>query len=462
MNLTHGTVHDTYRLIVTRRNASEILLRPRGSTWCLPSVEIPRGQRIAEQLGAELYAQCGCRGYCLLVSALADELRRCAVMEVPSPNQIASTESFWKPRDAATYSSIEPAEDRTLIERSIEELSSCRRKPNEAPFARPGWLQELFAWANQRLEPWGVRLMGGFAQWNASATCSLIRLQTNKSAVWFKAAGGPNRHELAVTGCLARLFPGYVPELLGVHAAWNGWLMREIPGRTLDHSDDISPWLQTAAALARLQVQSIGKQTELLDAACLDLRLPRLIEEINPFVGRMRRLMAAQEKASPAPLTEPQLRYLRDCLNQACSRLLELSLPDTLGHIDFNPGNILVSPGRSVFLDWAEACLTNPLVTLEYFREHFRRNFSNDRTALEAATAAYTEPWQALVSMNDLKQAALFSPLVAVFAYAVGAGARRSSEPCGNSSEGAYLRSLARRMFREAGQLADRSELCLA
>jgi len=462
MDSHHGTARDTYRLIVTRRNATEILLRPCAGGWRLPSVEIPRGLRIAEQLGAELRTQYGFCGYCLLVPSLAAGLEGWAVMEVPSPHGTASKESSWKPRDAATYSSITAAEDRTLVSKSIEELSSHQRKPTEAPFAKPGCLAELFAWAKPQLDPLGVRLTDAFAQLNAAASSTLIRLETNESAVWFKAAGEPNRHELAVTTCLARLFPGCLPELLGVHAVWNGWLMRETHGSTLDLCSDASCWFRTAGELARLQIQSAGKQTELLDAGCLDLRLPRLTDEVEPFVDRMRRLMAAQEKESPAPLMDRELTFLRDCLQQACSRLLELDLPVTLGHIDLNPGNIVVSTERCVFLDWAEACVTNPLVTFEYLREHFRRNFPDDRTGVGDLIAAYVAPWQSFVSLDDLKQAVLFSPLVAVFAYAVAAGIRRSTEPCGESLEGAYLRSLARRMFREAGQIVERSEPCLA
>lgn len=66
MNADLQTNKETYRLIVTRRNASEILLRPHGSAWRLPSVEIPQSRRVAEELTAELYAQWACRAYCLL------------------------------------------------------------------------------------------------------------------------------------------------------------------------------------------------------------------------------------------------------------------------------------------------------------------------------------------------------------------------------------------------------------
>jgi hypothetical protein len=463
MDSAHSTARDNYRLIVTRSNASEILLRSHGSAWCLPSVEIPQGQRIAEQLTAELYAQWGFRAFCLLVPNLPAGLPHCSVMEAADLEQISPAGTCWKPLDAAACAAVDPTEDRMVIEKSIKEWAEYRREPSKAPFTKPGWLSELFAWAQEQLAPLGVRLTGSYAQLNASPRFSLIRLETNDdSAVWFKATGEPNRHELRVASCVARLFPGYVPELLGIHSSWNAWLMREIPGRTLNDVRELATWRQTAEDLARLQILSIGKEDELLEGQCKDLRLPRLFVQIDPFIDRMRGLMAAQEKQTPAPLTDPELTRLGNHLKQACSSLCEVGLPDTLGHLDFNPGNIFILPGRSVFLDWAEGCVTNPLITFEYLREHLRRNRMNDVRAIEGMVAAYVRPWESFLSPETFRRGMVMSPLVAVFVYAVAGNTWRSSEAPLQPSVAAYFRSLARRMYREAVQIAERSEQCLA
>ncbi len=462
MQPVHSSERNTYRLIVTRHNASEVLLLTCGIAYFLPSVEIAEGGRIAEQLGAELYAQYGCRGYCLLVPSVPPSLPNCAIMEVTDLDETPSGGTFWQPLDAAC-SAIEPAEDRTIFQKSIKEWDVSRMEASRAPFARPGWLTELLAWAQQQLDPLGLRLTGDFTQLNGSPTFSLIRLETDDSAVWFKATGEPNRHELPVTACLARLFPGYVPDLLGVHRAWNGWLTRHVPGTTLDHPGTELPcWFKAAEDLAQLQILSTQKQAELLENACMDLRLPRLIEEVDPLMDRMQGLMAAQQKQTPARLNDSELTFLRECLKQACSLLSELSLPDTLGHLDFNPGNIIVSPKGCVFIDWAEAGLTNPLLTFEYLGEHFRRNCTDERAATGNLIAAYMKPWQPLVSLDDLKQATAFSPLVAAFAYIVAAGSLHSSGTAENGFAAGYLRSLGRRMFREAEKMMARSERCLA
>src|SRR6202047_2051036 len=405
MDRARNTALDTYRLIVIRRNASQVLLLTRGSARCLPSVDIPQGQRIAEQLGAALYALCGCHGYCLFVPTPRLGLPHCAVMEVFDPRDISSGGILWRPLDGVTCSSIESAEDREVMEKSIEELVLYQQEQKRGPFSRPGWLQNLLEWAQQQLDPLGLRLTGAFRQLNASPAFSLIRLETDDSAVWFKAAGGRNCHELPVTGCIARLFPEHVPELLGVQPDWNGWLTRDVSGRTLDHGTELSSWLKAAADIARLQIESIGKSTELLEAGCEDLRLPRLIEEVGPWIECMRELMANQQKQTPARLTDSELTILGDYLKQACSLLAGLGFPDTLGHLDLNPGNIVMSPTRSVFLDWAGGCVTIPLLSFEYFREHFQHNCSNNTQATEALAAAYSRPWQPLFSSNVLKKA---------------------------------------------------------
>jgi hypothetical protein len=457
MDSAHSTARDNYRLIVTRSNASEILLRPHGSAWRLPTVEIPQGQRVAEQLTAELYAQWGSRAYCLLVPNLTAGLPHCSVMEATDLEKISPAGTCWKALDVATCAAVDPAEDRTVVEKSIKEWAEYRREPSRAPFTKPGWLSELLAWAQEQLARLGVRLTGSFAQLNASPRFSLIRLETDDaSAVWFKATGEPNRHELRVASCVARLFPGYVPEVLGIHSAWNAWLMREVPGRKLDDVRELATWRQTAEDLARLQIGSIARKTELFAGGCRDLRLPKLIAEIDLWIDRMRPLMAAQESKTPARLTDHQLTFLRDSLEQTCLRLSEIGLPDTLGHLDLNPGNILVSPGRSVFLDWAEGCVTNPVVTLQYLREHLQRNRINDAQAIESIVTAYVRAWQSIFSADALKRATMISPLVAVFAYAVGSNTFHSLDAPLKPSVAGYFRSLTRRMYREAVQIAER------
>jgi len=464
MNSVHKTERDTCRLIITRRNASEVLLLPSGRSWSLLSVEILRGERIAEQLTAQLHAQCGFQAYCLFMSSTATSDRapqngRCAVMETLKQNDNAPAGTQWVPL-AAVERWDEHTTDAALRE-SIRQLRTHQRKSSTGPFARPGWFRDLFQWAQEQIDPLGLRMTGYFRQLNASPTFSLIRLETTGPAVWFKATGEPNLHEFPVSVSLARLFPEYVPAILGTRPTWNAWLSREVSGQELDQLKEYSGWERVAEALANLQIASIAKRVELVESECKDLRLRKIIGLVDPFLARMADFMASQEKPSPAPLKKSELCLLGNRLKEACWQLQDLGFPDTLGHIDFSPGNILVSPERCCFLDWAEGCVTQPFFTFEYLREYTRQNFPQDGAVAERVTAAYIRPWRFFFSAHAITRAMAVSPLIAVFAYAVANKTWCSSEALNNPSIAACLRSLTRRMNREAKYVLEESERCL-
>jgi thiamine kinase-like enzyme len=460
---THHDATETYRLIITRRDATEILLSPKSKDWVLPRVEIRKQQRIAEQLTVEASKGWGLETCCLFVPSSCTSSRNgdatCAVMECVKHNERAPAGTYWMPLNVAAECG--DAVEAAAIRDAFAELASYTRGEKPGPFAKPGWMRELFSWAHEQTAPMGLRLTGNFRQYNASPTFSLLRIETDGAALWFKATGEPNVHELSVSLSLARLFPRHVPRILGVHPAWNGWLTAEVSGTELDQTADCSSWERAAEQLAELQIESIGKGAELLEAKCKDLRIRRLLERIDPYLARMAEFMAAQEKPSPAPLSPSELTSLTQGLMESCSLLQSVGLPDTLGHIDFNPGNILVSQDRCVFVDWAEACVTNPLITLEYLRQHLGRSALQETLAVDRVTAAYLRPWTSFHSLDDLRRALTFSPLVAVFVYAVSSDSWRSPDSIHKPTLASYFRSLTRRMYREAMIAAERSELCL-
>jgi len=347
------------------------------------------------------------------------------------------------------------------IREALKELDAYERGEKTGPFARPGWLQELFQWVEEQVSPLGLRPTGKFRQLNASPTFSLLRLATNDGALWFKATGEPNAHELVVSLVLARLFPRHVPRILGVHRSWNGWLSAEVSGTALDEISDCFTLEQAAGELAELQIASIGKSRELLEGKCKDLRISGVVKFIDPFLARMADFMAAQEKKSPAPLSNSELASLGDGLKESCSLLESFGLPDTLGHIDFNPGNILVSPDHCVFLDWAEGCATNPLITFEYLRRHMERGGVKEPAADARLAAAYVRPWAAFFSPEDLRRALAAIPPVAVLVHAIAGDTWRTLDPISNPALTGYFRGLTRRMYRDAVRAAEGSELCL-
>lgn len=460
MSLLQGVI--TYHLVTTRRNCSEILLLCNESGCTVPRTEIEPQRRIAEQLTARVEKASGVPAYCLFLPVFGtnhpETKPGCAVMEAVGQDDPAPAGTCWVSRMDAENRTV-PSEAR-LIRESLEELGIRATDSESGPFAKPGWLIELRGWIQQQLTASGLHLSGHFRQLNASPSFSLIRFMTDGTAVWFKATGEPNLHEMRLTAALARLFPGRVPSVLAIHRKWNGWLSEEVPGASLAEATELSTWERAAKELAELQIASIEQTPELLEAGAKDLRCPRLPELIDPFLRRMKQLMAAQEKQSPAPLVDSEFSMLAECLRDSCALLESFGIADTLGHIDLNPGNVLLSKDRCVFLDWAEGCVAHPLLTFEYLRQHLSRSGIRPFAASKRLTRAYLRPWTALYPAADLARALTLAPLVAVFTYAVSSDSWRSVDHAQTPVLAAYLRSLTRRMYREAVLSAQRSEPC--
>ena len=460
---SHPDSTEAYRTIIIRRDATEILLLPKGGGWRLPRVGILKQQRVAEQLTKEIQNVWKLETCSLFVSSSDSSGRTgeaaCAVLECVKQNQAPPAGTCWIPAKVAADDS--GTEDAAAIRDALAELSSYASGEKPGPFARPGWLKELFRWAYEQTAPLGVRLTGNFRQFNASPSFSLMRLETDGAALWFKATGEPNAHELPITLLLTDLFPNDLPRILGVHTSWNGWLSAEAKGTPLDELTDCSSWERAAEGLAELQIASIGKAAELVDGRCKDLRLPLAARHIDRFVTRMGAFMRVQEKQSPAPLAGAELLSLGEGLKEAFSLLQSFGFPDTLGHLDCNPGNLIVSPERCVFLDWAEASVTNPVITFEYLPRHMERCGIEEPAAKSRITAAYLRPWASFFSPDDLRRAIVAAPPVAVFLHAIAGEAWRTLAPISNPSLAAYFRSLTRRMYRDAVVAAERSERCL-
>lgn len=462
--MSHLEATDAYRLIITRRDATEILLSQKEAGWTLPRVEIQKQQRVAEQLTNEIRKAWDFETFCLLVpmsgaSVAAATEATSAVLECVNQNQKAPLGTHWMP--VHLPADCCNAEDAAIVRNAFAKLSSYTSGEKPGPFTKPGWLRELFQWTYEQTASLGVRLTGNFQQYNASPTFSLLRIETDGTALWFKATGEPNAHELPVTLLLANLFPNHVPRILGVHPSWNGWLSAEAEGTPLDELTECSAWERAAEGLAELQIESIGRAAELVDGKCKDLRLPLTARHIDRFVTRMGAFMRVQEKQSPAPLVGTELLSLGEGLKDAFSLFQSFDFPDTLGHLDCNPGNVIVSPDRCVFLDWAEACVTNPVITFEYLHRHMERCGVEGPAAESRVTAAYLRPWASFFSPNDLRRAIAAVPPVAVFIHAIAHDAWRTLDPISNPALAAYFRSLTRRMYRDAVVAAERSERCL-
>jgi hypothetical protein len=462
--ISEEPAHETYRVIVLGRNGSEILLRPSEAGLHFPHVTIPRWQRVAENVAIAMKKQWGHGVVCLFEMDSPLDGRN------TSPHVVAS---YWRTSGncaaplqwiSVNYlgedSFAEPV-DYSAVQRSLRQSSTGDRDPGIGPFARLSWFQKLCEWIGAVIMPRGLHLNGNFRQLNASTTFSLVRFETDGPAVWFKAVGHPNEREFPITFKLARLFPDYIPEILATRPEWNGWLMSEAEGTNLEETTNPLFWETAAAVLANLQIDSIPCLRELADCGAYDLKVSTLRSLVSPFMDAAAGLMKRQSKTPPPVLSKVELGILNETIQEALSVLEGLGLPDSLGHLDLNPANLIATPKRCVFLDWAEAYGGHPFFTFQYLLEHLRRT-GTDCVSEQRLISSYFGPWEQVASPNRVAEAAALAPLLAAFAYAAGTGIWTQLERLNEPNTAGYLRSLVRRMNEEAHRLNERRSLCLS
>lgn len=465
MEVSGQSDRETYRVIVLGRNGTEVLLKRSEAGLCFAQVTIPRWQRVTENITIAMKKEWSAEVICLFEPPTETQLDAQNSVQYFVARHWRDFEDSkaplrWVSINDLHQDSFAEQRDYSALHRSLAQCSV--RDPGTGPFAQLNWFEDLCEWVGGVIVSRGLRLTGNFRQMNASPCFSLIRFETNGPAVWFKAVGEPNEREFPVTLALARLFPSYSPQILSARSDWNGWIMSEAEGKNLAETTDHSLWETAATALAKLQIESMNSQREIVDCGAHDLRIGTLRELTSPFMGVMAQLMKKQSKVPPAVLGEIELGLLEERLQDALSLLGELGIPNTLGHLDLNPGNLIVSESRCLFLDWAEAYVGHPFFTFQYLLEHLRRMGGADSLSEEGVIAAYLAPWDGVASRNNVAEAMVLAPLLAGFAYAVGNDAWTRPERLSDPKTAGYLRSLVRHMNREANALSERRSSCLS
>jgi hypothetical protein len=456
--------HDLFRILLYRNNTAEILLETVSHGFRLPTVPVPARARVAEEITAALRHLWNLETYCLFPlpdDTLGQAPVCCQVVESCRADAIPPAEMRWLQTVELPTVSFEASRDLAIIQNSRITLDQYRSAKLPGFFGRPGWLRVILEWVQNQVATAGLSLTGEFLQLNANPTSSLVRFETNGAALWFKAVGEPNAHEYGLTLHLADLFPSYLPHVIASKREWNAWLMREVEGIHPDAGSGIRSWATVARSLAALQIASIGYTGHFIESGSKDVCVRALAESVDPFLDVMTDLMDRQSKESPAPLSRDELAVLGQQLKCFLRDYEHLDVPNTLGHLDFNPGNVIVSGERCVFLDWARACAGHPFLTFQYLLEHLRRLRPNDSTLESALIAAYSETWQGSLTKRQIEDALAISPLLAVLACAVSGSAWRSQTKRHEPRVARYLRSLTRRMKRETDLLRGRNSSCI-
>ena len=432
---------ENWRILLFARRGDEMLLFRTPSGFRLPELQIPRWQRIAVHLNAEAKRVWGLDTVALfpLKLHLSDTSRAPLyhAMEACHSGDISRIAPRCVSVSSLDANSFVDSRDFVAVQQGMElEGVTAGEQP---PFSQFGAFDKLCEWVRTQLESRALHWNGRFTQLQASGFFALVRFETDGHAVWFKAVGRPNEHEFLITTTLAARFPKFVPTILATLESCNGWLMDEVEGTLLLHSLEILDWEKAVVSLAELQIASISSSDEILSSGACDLRTWRLQKEVDPFFLLMRNLMRLQTKTTPPPLSETALVRLQSDLESVLSQFVRSEIPESLLHLDANPGNIIVTSSGCTFLDWAEAAIGNPFLTFQHVLEFFRQAHPDQPEQETFLAAAYANRWRRVVDGEQIEEAMHLIPAVAAFAQAVAVLARDHERAVGRSGKRCQL-----------------------
>jgi len=414
----------------------------------LPRIQIPANTRVTEYLLKAIQTAWKVRAVVLDYLQSEDGYWRCAVLEL-LPGKA--------PTALCPMDIHEIADDFSDGERAS--LLSLLGDASTSFLSHMGWIYEAVAWV-EKVTGERIRSIFEVEQLNAGARFALVRLPMRSGrSYWLKATGEPNTHEQPITLYLSELCPSHLPEVLAVDPVWNAWIM---PDKRITHGQlptsprDRLQLLQCAVtAIAEVQRHTAGREADLLAAGAFDQRLNILRADSELLFENIGEAMALQTSTKVPRIHESRLHELNSVFDATCEFVQTLGIPNTILHGDLHAGNVLCGADGCQFIDWCEAYVGHPLVTLQHL---LLLNSPEDAQLKSTWDQELIERYQMVMNevceRSALEQGVLCMPLIAAASTMYGRGAWIRSPLVSIPHQLARIRTLARHMDRAAQEPA--------
>ena len=240
---------------------------------------------------------------------------------------------------------------------------------HQVPWHDPGWMKQAQAWIRSETARQEIEITGGIEQPHLYPWSTVLHVPTRQGKLFFKATAPETIYETPLTKMLADWYPDCMPELVAVDPG-RGWMLMRDGGEQLRHSirptGNISAWDPVISLYGQVQAGAASRVDEMLAARVPDYRLARVPSLYRELLADEESLLIGQEKGL-TPGERQQLQEMAPRLDQLCRQLAGFGIPESINHGDFHDGNVLVREGRVTFLDWADACISHPFMSLRTF-----------------------------------------------------------------------------------------------
>jgi len=300
---------------------------------------------------------------------------------------------------------------------NADEVADMRPKEvvDGRDWTRPGWFKRATAWIERQATAagWSIHSVEQIRAWEFSC---VLRVETDHSDLYFKALPRTYGAEVPLIQQLADWYPANVPEVVGADVRQRWLLLRACAGPCLEDGALLTDWQRVARAYAELQVASAARVDHLRALGCHD-RSPTVLQAaIGPLFAYQAAFLVGDENG----LTQAELQRLRawqPWLEAACAELTASRQPLTLEHGDLWASNIYVSDAEPQFIDWTDACLSHPFLSLGPLLRSasWDAHLRGDTGAPRKVADAYLEAWSAYDRPAQLQHLlALAEPLAAL------------------------------------------------
>jgi hypothetical protein len=402
---------------------NRILVLPSASGWTLPLLQPTEdfhGTFGCFEFGMKNESLLGCSVtplYCPYVDLAADAHgdRFLFVLENCDPAFQPPEGARWI--DHAALSAIVPDYLRPTLETYFREQATGVYPQERAPWAFPGWQDQVHEWIGKQVAVQGWTLEGEIEVLRKWCITCVMKAPTSAGNLYFKAVPPTFARETAITRLLNRHSPTHIPKIVASEENSHWMLMRDFGGTLLGDSKDAADWERALHDFTALQVTMSGEIEAIFACDAMDYRLEVLPEKFAA-------LLADEEILHPnKDITAEEIERVRQLMPRIHAMIEAMqgyNLPATIVHSDFHPWNTAVNEGRIIFFDWTDAAVGHPFYDLSpLFNVMARHIFPDQPETIAHLREAYLEEWTSFASIETLREALLLGEALGLLAQAV-------------------------------------------
>jgi len=258
------------------------------------------------------------------------------------------------------------------------------------------------AWLRETLGDRRIAVTGPIELVHSRPWSMVFRVPTGDSALFLKICAATQVQEPRVIELVARESPDLVPGFVARHPI-EAWVILRDGGARLRQVmpgvEQLAVWRALLPRYAELQRSLLGREAELLATGLPDRRVDRI-------VGLFERVLDDGRWSPDAPRS--RVRAILPAIGRACAELGAIGIGASLDHDDLHDHNVLIHGDRPVIIDWGDASLTHPFLTLAV-TERFAAEAAGvaaDAPEIRALREAYLEPWTGLAPAHALRRGA--------------------------------------------------------